>query len=550
MHATATLPRAEGLRTSSRIAVETSRRLLFFAVAGASFAALFLAMDLRIGVYDEGLVLTAAMRELAGQIPHRDFYFAYGPAQSYLLALLFRLFEPSVLAARLLDLFFKSLVIASFHAILARLVRPRLAATATALLFLLVFGLSMPGSAAVPVCLAALWATWLLVPAFAARLRLREAFAAGLLAGFAALFRYDLGVALAAALLLILLSAATLTRARPRQFVPAAGVGLLGFLALALPAAAAYLSRAPFADFRFDVFDYPAHLFRAGRNLPFPIPHLKTLDDLAIYVPFAAILLAGSALLPHPASAGPRRLRELPTPRMAALLAFTLVAVPFTLKGTVRVSPVQMFPALVPALLILAVLLELRAGLAPALRRGLALAVAALCLSTLWLDLHRLKDLHSAHSSAFHALLYPSPPSNRGPLQVGLAFDPGNSHRQAIDFVVANTQPRDPLYVGVTHHDRIFANDNLTYFAAGRLPATKWSEFDPGLQNQAVIQQQMIADLERNPPPYLLLDAEFDEVREPNASSVSSGVLLLDRYLAAHYVRVRTWDEVSAWQRK
>ena len=80
----------------------------------------------------------------------------------------------------------------------------------------------------------------------------------------------------------------------------------------------------------------------------------------------------------------------------------------------------------------------------------------------------------------------------------------------------------------MTKHDRIFANDNIIYFGAQRPPATKWSHFDPGLQNNYEIQVEMVHELEINAPPYIVLDSEFEHVREPNESSRSSGITLLD----------------------
>jgi hypothetical protein len=51
-----------------------------------AYLILFFGMSLRPNVYDEGIVLTASMRVAAGQLPHRDFYAIYGPAQFYILA--------------------------------------------------------------------------------------------------------------------------------------------------------------------------------------------------------------------------------------------------------------------------------------------------------------------------------------------------------------------------------------------------------------------------------------------------------------------------------
>src|ERR687883_1417627 len=54
-----------------------------------------------IDPFDEGLVLQAARRVGDGQMPYRDFLWAYGPAQPYLLAGLFKLFGTSLLQWRI-----------------------------------------------------------------------------------------------------------------------------------------------------------------------------------------------------------------------------------------------------------------------------------------------------------------------------------------------------------------------------------------------------------------------------------------------------------------
>ena len=94
----------------------------------------------------------------------------------------------------------------------------------------------------------------------------------------------------------------------------------------------------------------------------------------------------------------------------------------------------------------------------------------------------------------------------------------------------------------------MFANDNLTYFATQRLPATHWHHFDPFVQNRQEIQLQMIQDLDRNRPPYVVLDSEFEEVHEPNESDKSSGVTLLDDYIHTRYRPVVTFGAISIWQ--
>jgi hypothetical protein len=60
----------------------------------------------------------------------------------------------------------------------------------------------------------------------------------------------------------------------------------------------------------------------------------------------------------------------------------------------------------------------------------------------------------------------------------------------------------------------------------------------------------MIGDLQRNKPPYVVLDSEFDALHEPNGSSVHTGVHLLDNYIAQHYEWVKTFGEMTVLQRR
>src|SRR4051794_41961080 len=77
----------------------SGRRLWPLLFAGG---ALISAFTIRQGIdpFDEGLVLAAARRVTEGQVPYADFTWAYGPAQPYLLAGLFKLFGLSLIQWR------------------------------------------------------------------------------------------------------------------------------------------------------------------------------------------------------------------------------------------------------------------------------------------------------------------------------------------------------------------------------------------------------------------------------------------------------------------
>jgi hypothetical protein len=108
-------------------------------------------------------------------------------------------------------------------------------------------------------------------------------------------------------------------------------------------------------------------------------------------------------------------------------------------------------------------------------------------------------------------------------------------------YVQRRTAADDPVFIGVPRHDRIVVNDVLLYFAMDRPPATKWYEFDPGLQTSAPIQQEIVGELQRTKPRLVVIGANWGEVREPNDSAFSSGVTVLDDYIRHTFEPVATF---------
>jgi hypothetical protein len=141
-----------------------ARCVLVFLV---SYLFFFLAMSLRPDVYDEGTVLPAAMRVNAGQIPHRDFYIMYGPAQFYILAGLFKLFGKSLLIERLYHLLVMALVASAAYGIASSVCSESIALGACIVEVFWIFSLNgLFGLAIVPVSLLNLISCALLLPLF------------------------------------------------------------------------------------------------------------------------------------------------------------------------------------------------------------------------------------------------------------------------------------------------------------------------------------------------------------------------------------------------
>ncbi len=511
-------------------------------------------------MFDEAIILTGALRVLGGDVLHRDFYANYGPAQFHLVAELFRALGPDFLAARLLDLTIRAGIAGVLFHIIARHASGAMALSAAALAVLWMIGLGNFLYPVFPCLLLALLGSSRLVALGTPGPPRREAAAAGLGAGVCAglclLFRYDAGVLLAIA---NLTAVAVLTHRanRPGQrlapLLLAGGAYGAGLLAVAAPALALFLAVSPLAPLLHDIVDYGANIYPAMRRLPFPGPAALAADPrkLTVYLPLLAIVLAWATL--GRARAGPRLAAS--GPAEAALVVFGLAAGLFILKGVVRVSPLHMFLALGPSLVVLAIVLHSwrRApGAGRLLAPLLALLVAVPALAT---AARELPGRHEPGRSMLAWLIARGGPNGaaigladacaRGPAS-GLATL-RDDYGPVARYLNAQTRPGEPILVGLTRHDRIFVNPLGLYFAAGRLPGTHWHQYDPGLQTRADVQRAMIEDLRRNRVNWVVRDGSSAAVREPNESARSSGVRLLDAYLDRHYRLAASVGAVQVW---
>jgi hypothetical protein len=337
----------------------------------------------------------------------------------------------------------------------------------------------------------------------------------------------------------------------------------VGFLAITLPAVFYYLSVAPLHPLLYDIFIFQSKYYHRARNLPFPGISLKRLYNFAIYLPIAVVgtsmyaVLAG-ALKASNSQPSARNNANEPDLR-GFLIAFGLLTIAMYLKGFVRVGVTQMFLATVPSLLLLAALFQQRINFRRPLRIFITTMVSLSILSAAWFSLREVILLRVARAS-IPERIWSSIRGNTSPIRSswcrvenaatrGLCFLPDDDRIQAIEFIDSHTRPDQTLFLGVPRHDKIFANDMLTYFASQRLPATTWSEFDADLQNRYDIQIQMVHDLEINQPPYIVLDSEFDFAHEPNDSSKSTGIRMLDEYIRNNYRHVETFGRMDIWQR-
>jgi hypothetical protein len=112
------------------------------------------------------------------------------------------------------------------------------------------------------------------------------------------------------------------------------------------------------------------------------------------------------------------------------------------------------------------------------------------------------------------------------------------------------TSEKEYVYIGTGRHDKVFANDALLYFLAGRKYPSYYHNLLPGLVTTGDVQEEMAQELSRQELRYVVLYTGFDGVKEPNRSRFGSGDDLLDRKIRSDFKLEQTAGEYQLWRRR
>src|SRR6266481_734639 len=330
----------------------------------------------RLGVYDESLELYCAEHVLKGQVPYRDFWTMYGPAQFYVLAAFFKLLGISVWVGRLYDAMVRAGLACVCFALTNRLASRGYAASAFAIVLVWISCIDNPVYTfpVFPALLCSLLSVLFLYRYLNDPSAVRPLFLAGLLAGITATFRHDSGfyVCFAEITALVLLQSdrkrESLSRkTSPPEFLHMVAIYAFGILIIVLPVLLLLLWKVPLHDLFYDLFYVPGKIYPRVRNLPFP--NLRTLPQLAhplrsddrfgaeqliVYFPILVFLTCAAYVLSKRRSKSP--LFDNVAQRFLFTVLLLLDAVLFV-KGWVRVSGIQMMQSIVVAVVLLAVMM-------------------------------------------------------------------------------------------------------------------------------------------------------------------------------------------------
>jgi hypothetical protein len=485
-----------------------------------------------IGAFDEGVVLTNAQLLLKGAVPYRDFYTNYPPGIFALLAALFAIVGQSVSVERVLGLALHLAVAGLAGRLAGRLLGQRISLLVVGLAMTWLTVLDMPTYAWLAGLSLALLACELWEVARARGRPLGYALV-GVTLGLLSWFRHDLFIyfTLVLGLFASVWLAPRLWRGQRRElFAP--GSPLQGTpivcVAAAVVTAILWLPIIGLAgiervthDLYFDQVRYtmPARVlplpslsaFYPLAGLPLPVFVLAAFQGSVLLTLAGPVLALGALLWPRGAGLKNRS-------SVFCLAALTIAVVPQMMGRTDLWHAVfTVTPALVVSVLWLAGGPERRWS---ALRAWpLALLGAVFLYMPVRDQLGRVRNL----------------PATPPPIQVARAGRTpiDGPYHAALAFIAKHSREDDPIYVGVLDHRWTLMNNMDLYFLADRRGATRYMQFDPGLNNREDVQRSMISELEQTRPKVAIL-VNVGQWNEPN-ESVEMGSGLLDKYLRRNY---------------
>ncbi len=485
---------------------------------------------------DEGLMLQAAARIADGQVPYGDFWWYYPPGQPYLLGGLIELFGPSLLWWRIVRL----LADATIALLAWRLARRRSGPYLSLVVWLIsICAMAFP-SGPHPSALALVFALGALL------LFERRPLVAGVLLGLCLAWRIEFAAYLGAGVVLALAISGAETPEKIRR------IGRFA-LSAAVVAAAIYLPVVLAAGLgqSWDLLvRYPIEDFSAYQALPLPKFYdgpLASFDDwagalLPFYLPLALLITLASGLVTLALCFARRR--DWP------LIAGAVFAIGMAHYMLVRPDYFHTAPLAIASSLVAAWGIggassgrgEENAGSARAAAATLFAALAVISLA--YLTVQGVARRWLQVTEPVVALTTPVAKPVRTNVRTAVALD------QAVSYVRENTAADAPIYVVGRRADITTAGAPLIYVLAQRTNPTRYDIAAPGVLTSAPVQQEIVADLVRSKPPLIVRwDSPTTDAPEPNRSGRSSGVRILDRYIAANYeqrTRYGDWVVLSA----
>jgi 4-amino-4-deoxy-L-arabinose transferase-like glycosyltransferase len=522
---------------------------------------LFLLFNQGVNRYDEGIFVYGAEKILDGDIPYKDFWAIYFPAQFYTLAALFKLFGPTMIAARICSTLIRYILVIMTYVLARKFVSQKYALIASFLLLIWLGSYQFYENPMLPALVFSL-ASFLAFLRFIRMRHRRWLFVCGVLVGVTTLYRQDMGAYTFLSTILVAIPFVFVNETSKddlffKKIYTVSKYGssfILGTIVILFPVVLYFLLTVPADDLIYDFITFPLKIYPSFRALPFPAP-----------IPNPALLLSGSLdFIPYVKAS----LRQLPL-YSPVLIYFTAIFIfmvgirkktfDWKKKNTwallfilllgllslnyvrVRTHTSHLMGTFIPSILLFVFLLSLipKSG---KIRPVLWLGAFLLGFSFVGFSIGKTAILFHERLFSQNKRFYTIERA-KGLYETKDRF-PG--YQSAVELIQKNVPADEKIFVGNTRHDRIVLNDILFYFLSDRHSATKYYDLHPGIATTVEIQEKIIADIEHHRVNYIVL---VDQSWIKRWENDRVGSRLLDNFIHLNFTQERQCGNYSVWKR-
>ncbi|MDA3843582.1 MAG: hypothetical protein PF588_04325 [Candidatus Kapabacteria bacterium] len=497
----------------------------------------FLGTSGGLNIYDEAVGLFGGERVAGGDLPYLDFWTMYAPGFYYLVALVGDIFGNNIMVFRIMT---NLIVLVGIFSILniGRQLYKNLYGILPAFLALIwLSGYFLYGKA-IPVALVLCFVSILFFIGYFKTGCSRSLIFAGLTTAIVMFFRHDFGAYLFIAQSIVFLTASSSSDSDNKAHRKDIIKYWAGTAAIALPLGIYFVSAVGYDNLYMHLIEMPTNIFAEYRSLPFPIPLMseaasmggqikEILFSIVFYLPPIIFLITLNKLFRIGQSEN-ESIRSIPNIiQMLIMICGTLMYS----QALVRSDAEHVLPSMMFAILLLP-------GIFENIKINKLRIVLTLSLS---LFVMLLPSLNKAQTLS---KVYLS--SNSYELTAGKSFgiivdkEWGKNFDAMIHFIQSEIPEADKIYVGNYSHDRILLNDIMIYYISCMVSGTKYHELHPGVSTTETVQKEMIEEFKNNSVEYIVL-CDNSEFLEPNKSSISSEVYLLDEFISENYSEIKSF---------
>ena len=518
------------------------------------FIYLYLGSNFKLNIYDEAIGIYGAKRVAHGDLPYKDFWTLYAPGYFYLLAFLLNIIGWSISNERIISIVFM-LIPPLFAFLIAKKYLKNNYSYWVFILIVIWTGYCSFYGKSIPLALGFGILSILPVYLYNDKKKIKFLFFSGLTTGLTAYFRLEFG---AYVYVSVILSMLIFTYLNIDKNDNKGWIGILIkdlsfytlFTILAfLPIAVYFLINVPMKDLYEQLIYTPLNIYPKVRSLPLPVPFLigvdmsgytkirfieLFVDSIVFYFPLIVYIITGWKLVSNVIK------KEIITNPSGFFIRLLLLisGIIFYNQASVRSEKEHLFSTMAIALILIVFLIFVNKS-----RLIRIIYISMIVISLLMPLENRAKMIYKSYISK-DTYWYKSDKLS-GICDIkekAINFD------NTITFINQTVPKTEKIFVGNYFHDRILLNDLMFYFLTGRDACTKYYELHPGIATTAKVQKEIITEFHDKDVKYLIL-CENNEFVEPNESSVSSGVFILDNFIHKNYYLFKQFGTNQVWKR-